>query len=47
MYCPLCPEWAVIAMMPPIEKRAYETPAMPAFEHFVGGLPTRMLASKV
>jgi hypothetical protein len=46
IFCPLCTEWAVVAMMPPIEERAYETPAMPAFEHFIGGMPAMVLASK-
>jgi hypothetical protein len=39
-------EWTVVAMMPPIEERAYETPAMPALEYFIGGMPAMMLASK-
>jgi hypothetical protein len=47
MFCPLCTEWAVVAIMPLIEERSYETPAMPALEHFAGGLPAMMLASKV
>jgi len=39
-------EWAVVTMMPPIEELAYETPAMPALEHFIGGMPAMVLASK-
>jgi hypothetical protein len=39
-------EWTVVAMMPSIEERAYETPTMPALEHFIGGMPAMMLTSK-
>ncbi len=39
-------EWTVVAMMPPKEERAYETPTMPALEYFIGGMPAMMLASK-
>jgi len=39
-------EWTVVAMLPPIEEWAYETPAMPALEYFIGGMPAMVLASK-